>query len=64
MEALNNLNSLIDFKLSILGVSYLILSSLNVEFALKIIGSVFFIGYTLRRWYLMEKDNKNNNLKF
>lgn len=61
---MNNIQSLIDLKLSLIGLSFLILTSLDVEISLKIIGSLFFIGYTLRRWYLMEKQNKNDNLKF
>lgn len=61
---MNNFQNLIDLKMSAIGLSFLIFTSLDIEILLKIIGSVFFIGYTLRRWYLMEKHNKNNNLKF
>jgi len=64
MKTMNNFQNLIDLKMSAIGLSFLIFTSLDIEILLKIIGSVFFIGYTLRRWYLMEKHNKNNNLKF
>jgi hypothetical protein len=33
----------------------------NVELGLKILSLLLAIGYTARRWWLMEKNKKNDN---
>ncbi|MGH2666054.1 hypothetical protein [Flavobacterium sp.] len=61
---MHNLFHLIDLKLSIFGALFLLINVSGMEISLKIIGSVLFIGYTARRWYLMErkvKEFKNKN---
>ena len=56
---MNNVHHLIDLKMSLAGLAFLAISFSGFEISLKIIGSIFFIGYTVRRWYLMEKNHKN-----
>jgi hypothetical protein len=48
----------LDLKLSLLTGTYFIISFAEVDVAMKIIAFILASGYTLRRWYLMEK-NKN-----
>jgi hypothetical protein len=50
----------LDLKLSLLTGTYFIISFAEVDVAMKIIAFILASGYTLRRWYLMEK-NKNDN---
>jgi hypothetical protein len=52
----------LDLKLSLLTGTYFIISFAEVDVAMKIIAFILASGYTLRRWYLMEK-NKNNEAK-
>jgi hypothetical protein len=52
----------LDLKLSLLTGTYFIISFAEVDVAMKIIAFILASGYTLRRWYLMEK-NKNNEVK-
>jgi hypothetical protein len=33
----------------------------NVELGLKILSLLLAVGYTARRWWLMEKNKKNDN---
>lgn len=61
---MSDAHNLFDLKTTIMGFIFFVFTSLNIEIALKIIGSILFIGYTIRRWWLLEKHNKNNNLKF
>ena len=61
---MNDAHNLFDLKTSVFGFLFFVFTSLDIEIALKIIGSVLFIGYTARRWWLLEKYNKDNNLKF
>jgi hypothetical protein len=49
-----------DFKLWLLNLLALFFSFTDVEVTLKIISLLIAIGYTLRRWYLMETKNKKN----
>lgn len=56
---MGNMHHLIDLKMSLAGIVFLAISVSGVEISLKIIGSIFFIGYTVRRWYLMERNHKN-----
>lgn len=48
---------MIDVKLSVVGTLFLAITFSDAEVALKIIASVLMIGYTGRRWYLLEKNN-------
>lgn len=64
MNNINNLHNIIDLKMSLVGLTLWVFTSLDIEILFKIIGSILFIAYTLRRWFLMEKHNKNDNLKF
>jgi|Laugresp1bdmlbsn_1035097.scaffolds.fasta_scaffold02382_10 hypothetical protein len=50
----------LDLKLSLLTGTYFIISFAEVDVAMKIFAFILASGYTLRRWYLMEK-NKNDN---
>jgi hypothetical protein len=52
----------LDLKLSLLTGTYFIISFAEVDVAMKVIAFILASGYTLRRWYLMEK-NKNNETK-
>jgi hypothetical protein len=49
----------LDLKLSLLTGTYFAISFANVDATMKVLAFVIATGYTLRRWYLMEK-NKNN----
>jgi hypothetical protein len=49
----------LDLKLSLLTGTYFIISFAEVDVAMKIIAFIIATGYTLRRWYLMEKSKKN-----
>ena len=57
---MNNFFHLLDLKLSIAGALFLAVSLSGLEIQLKIVGSVLFIGYNIRRWHLMEKKNKKD----
>lgn len=52
----------LDLKLSLFTGTYFIISFAEVDVAMKIIAFILASGYTLRRWYLMEKS-KNNEVK-
>lgn len=52
----------LDLKLSIFTGTYFAISFANVDATMKVLAFMFASGYTLRRWYLMEK-NKNNETK-
>ncbi len=49
----------LDLKLSLLTGTYFIISFAQVDVAMKVIAFIIATGYTLRRWYLMEKSKKN-----
>jgi len=57
---MNNFFHLLDLKLSIAGLVYLVVSISEFDISLKILGSILFIGFNIRRWYLMEKNNNKN----
>lgn len=48
----------LDLKLSLLTGTYFAISFANVDATMKVLAFILASGYTLRRWYLMEK-NKN-----
>lgn len=49
----------IDLKLSIFTGSYFVISFMDVDAAMKILAFLIATGYTLRRWYILEKNNKD-----
>lgn len=53
-----------DFKLWLLNLLALFFSFTDVEVTLKIISLLIAIGYTLRRWYLMETKNKKDETNY
>ena len=55
----NYFNNLIDLKVSMAGFLFALITFSNLELSIKIVGSILFVGYTARRWYIMEKKNKN-----
>jgi hypothetical protein len=52
----------LDLKPSLLTGTFYAISFAEVDSAMKIIAFILATGYTLRRWYLLEK-NKNNEIK-
>ncbi|GAB3708545.1 hypothetical protein GCM10028861_00280 [Flavobacterium koreense] len=61
MKPMNNLFHLLDLKLSIAGLAFLAVSVSSLDVSLKILGSILFIGFNIRRWYIMEKNHKQGN---
>jgi hypothetical protein len=57
MKSMSNIPYILDLKLSVFGVALFVFSSFDLELSLKIISSIIFIGYTIRRWYLLEKKS-------
>jgi hypothetical protein len=51
----------LDLKLSILTGTYFIISFAEVDAIMKVLAFILASGYTLRRWYLMEKNKTNEN---
>jgi hypothetical protein len=49
----------LDLKTSLLTGTFYAISFADVDATMKVLAFIFASGYTLRRWYLMEK-NKNN----
>lgn len=49
---------LIDLKVSIVTAFFLWLSFTDAEIIMKIIVFILTVGYTARRWYLLEKNKK------
>jgi hypothetical protein len=52
-------NYILDLKSSFLTGGYLVFTFTNVDTAMKVFAFIIATGYTARRWYLMEKNNKN-----
>lgn len=52
-------NQILDFKQSIITGGYFMFTFTNVDIAMKIIAFIIATGYTARRWYIMEKNKKN-----
>ena len=50
---------LLDVKLSVIATIYYLLSFLDIDFSMKFIVFVLTVGYTARRWYLLEKNKKD-----
>jgi len=51
----------LDLKLSLFTGTYFLISFTDVDAAMKILAFIAATGYTLRRWYLLEKNNKDEN---
>jgi hypothetical protein len=49
---------ILDLKLSIVAGTYFAITFSNVDYVMKILAFLITVGYTIRRWYLMEKNNK------
>ena len=51
-------HSLIDLKVSLFAGFFILFSFSNTEIVMKIIVFLLTVGYTIRRWYLLEKNKK------
>lgn len=49
----------LDLKLSLFTGTYFLISFTDVDSAMKVLAFLAATGYTLRRWYLLEKNNKD-----
>jgi hypothetical protein len=49
----------LDLKLSLFTGAYFAISFADVDAAMKVLAFAAATGYTLRRWYLLEKNNKD-----
>ena len=54
----NNMYNLIDLKVSLLTGLFFCISFTDFEIVMKIVVFILTIGYTARRWYLLEKNKK------
>ena len=52
--------NLTDLKIYALNSIVLALNFTNIEIGLKIVLTIVAIGYTLTKWWLMIKENKND----
>jgi hypothetical protein len=50
--------TIIDLKLSLLTTTYFALTFANTDFIMKLVVFLLTVGYTIRRWYLLEKNKK------
>jgi hypothetical protein len=55
------MNNVHDIKVLMVNGFLISFSFSNVELALKILSLLLAVGYTARRWWLMEKNKKNDN---
>jgi hypothetical protein len=55
------MNNAHDIKLLIVNGFLISFSFSNVELGLKILSLLLAVGYTARRWWLMEKNKNNDN---
>jgi hypothetical protein len=53
------INKILDLRQSLLTGTYFMVTFANVDVVMKVIAFVIATGYTARRWYLMEKNKKN-----
>lgn len=53
-----NQNYMIDIKLYAVAITYFLSSMLTVDFSMKFIVFILTVGYTARRWWLLEKNKK------
>ncbi len=57
------MNNAHDIKLLIVNGFLISFSFSNVELGLKILSLLLAVGYTARRWWLMEKNKNNDNTR-
>lgn len=55
------MNNVHDIKLLLVNAFLISFSFSNVELGLKILSLLLAVGYTARRWWLMEKNKNNDN---
>lgn len=53
------INKILDLRQSLLTGTYFMFTFANVDGAMKVVAFIIATGYTARRWYLMEKNKKN-----
>jgi hypothetical protein len=53
------INKILDLRQSLLTGTYFMFTFTNVDAAMKIIAFIIATGYTARRWYLLEKNGKD-----
>ncbi|CAB4149210.1 hypothetical protein UFOVP531_57 [uncultured Caudovirales phage] len=51
----------LDLKLSIFTGTYFAISFTDVDATMKVLAFILASGYTLRRWYLLEKNKNYEN---
>lgn len=56
-----NMGNLIEWKVMIMSALFFVVSFSNFENVMKAIVFILTVAFTLRRWYLMEKRNKDEN---
>lgn len=54
----NNMYHLIDLKANMIFALFMAVSFSEVEITMKAVAFVLTVGYTARRWYLLEKNKK------
>ena len=52
----------LDSKLSFLTGTYFAITFTDIDYIMKIIVFLLTVGYTIRRWYLMEKKTQDTDL--
>lgn len=53
-------NDFIDLKVFTIAIIYAFIQFADCEIIMKIIAFCLTVGYTIRRWYLLEKNNKDD----
>ena len=51
----------LDSKLSFLTGTYFAITFTDIDSIMKVIVFLLTVGYTIRRWYIMEKKTKDTN---
>lgn len=59
----NLYSQLIDMKLTIAAILFSVVTFSDFELSVKFFGGIIFIGYNIRRWFIMEKKHKNETDK-
>ena len=54
----NMSDNLLDAKVALAGLGYFAVSFSEVDIAMKLITFILVSSFTIRRWWLMEKNNK------
>ncbi len=63
MQKMNNIFQYLDLKISALAILIASITSSGIDVSIKILGGIIFVGYTARRWWLMEKEHKSKKEK-